>query len=56
MKWKKEIMKMLNIPDNFIIGFTMRLGYPVAPVNYLRVRRDVADFTHHNGFKNKGLD
>lgn len=52
----EKIMRMLNIPDNFIIGFTMRLGYPVAPVNYVRVRRDVADFTHHNGFKNKGLD
>jgi len=35
---------------------TMRLGYPVAPINYLRVRRDLEDFTHHNGFKNKGVD
>ena len=37
---EKEIKKLLDIPDNFIIGFTMRLGYPVTPVNYLRVRRD----------------
>jgi nitroreductase len=53
---EKEIKKLLDIPDNFIIGFTMRLGYPVAPISYLRVRRDVEDFTHHNGFRNKGLD
>ena len=53
---EKEIKKLLDIPDNFIIGFTMRLGYPVAPIHYLRVRRDLEDFTHHNGFKNEGLD
>lgn len=47
----KRIAKMLNIPDNFVIGITVRIGYPVAPVNYLRVRRDIKDFTHHNGFK-----
>ena len=47
---KKKIMKLLNVPDNFTIGFTMRLGYPVTPVNYLRVRRDKKDFTHYNGF------
>jgi nitroreductase len=53
---EKEIKKLLDIPDNFIIGLTMRLGYPVGPINYLRVRRDLEDFTRHNGFKNKGLD
>jgi len=53
---EKEIKKLLDIPDNFLCCFTMRLGYPVAPISYLRVRRDVEDFTHHNGFRNKGLD
>jgi nitroreductase len=53
---EKEIKKLLDFPDSFIIGFTMRLGYPVEPINYLRVRRDLEDFTHHNGFKNKDLD
>jgi len=53
---EKEIKKILNIPDNLIIGITMRLGYQSASVNYLRVRRDIKDFTHHNGFKNMGLD
>src|SRR5208283_4580489 len=47
----EKIMRLLNVPDNFIIGFTMRLGYPAAPVSYMRVRRDVEDFTHYNGFK-----
>jgi hypothetical protein len=42
---------MLTIPDNFVIGITVRLGYPVAPASYLRVRRDIEDFVHRNGFK-----
>lgn len=53
---EKEIKKMLGIPDDLAIAFTVRLGYPAAPVNYLRVRRDIGDFTHHNRFENKGLD
>ncbi|MGD1097516.1 MAG: nitroreductase family protein [Bryobacteraceae bacterium] len=47
----KEITKMLNVPANFVIAFGMRLGYPVASVHYLRVRRDKDDFAHHNEFK-----
>lgn len=46
----KEITKMLRVPANFVIAFSMRLGYPVAPVHYLRVRRDRDDFASHNGF------
>jgi nitroreductase len=46
-----EIAKLLNVPDKFSIAFSMRLGYPVTPVHYLRVRRDRDDFVHHNGFK-----
>jgi len=46
-----EIAKLLNLPDNFSIAFSMRLGYPVTPVHSLRVRRDRDDFVHHNGFK-----
>jgi nitroreductase len=48
---EKEVKKMLNIPDNLIIGFTMRLGYPTATPDYVRVRRDIKDFTRYNGFK-----
>jgi nitroreductase len=46
-----EIAKLLNVPDEFHLAFSMRLGYPVTPVHYLRVRRDKDDFAHHNGFK-----
>jgi nitroreductase len=46
-----EIAKLLDLPDNFSIAFSMRLGYPVTPVHYLRVRRDRDDFVHRNGFK-----
>jgi nitroreductase len=46
-----QIAKLLNIPDNLVIAFSMRLGYPAAPVPYLRVRRDQDDFVHHNGFR-----
>jgi nitroreductase len=46
----KEITKILRVPANFVIAFSMRLGYPVAPVHYLRVRRDRDDFASHNGF------
>ena len=45
-----EIAKLLNLPDNFSIAFSMRFGYPVTPVHSLRVRRDRDDFVHHNGF------
>ena len=49
-----EVKRILDIPDNLIIAFSCRLGYPVTkPVKYLRVRRDVKDFTHYNRFGNK---
>ncbi len=46
-----EVKKILGIPDDLSIAFSCRLGYPVSePAKYLRVRRDVKDFTHHNRF------
>jgi nitroreductase len=45
------IAKLLNLPDKFELAFSMRLGYPITPVHYLRVRRDRDDFAHHNGFR-----
>ena len=33
------------------------LGSPIAMLaHYLKVRRDMGEFTHHNRFGNKGLD
>jgi nitroreductase len=48
---EKEIKKLLNIPENLQIAFSVRLGYPTGPVKYLRVRRDIEDFVHYNGFE-----
>ncbi len=50
-----EIKKLLGVPDYLKIAYTCRLGYPVGASKYLRVRRDVEEFTHHNKFQNKGL-
>lgn len=46
-----EVKKILNIPEHLKVAFTCRVGYPVStPAENLRVRRDVEDFAHHNGF------
>jgi len=51
---EKEAKKILNIPGRLKIAFALRLGYPVPrPAKYLRVRRDVRDFTHINRFGSK---
>jgi nitroreductase len=50
-----EIKKLLAIPDYMKIAYTCRLGYPTAASKYLRVRRDIEDFTHHNKFGYKGI-
>jgi nitroreductase len=48
---EKEVKKILGIPKYLKIAFTFRLGYPVSnPGKYLRIRRDMEDFTHHNRF------
>ncbi len=54
---EKEVKRILDIPEYMKIAFAVRIGYPIsAPTKYLRVRRDVEDFTHHNRFGNKGLE
>lgn len=45
--------RILGIPKNIKIAFTCRLGYTSAPARYLRVRRDVKDFTSYNQYGNK---
>jgi nitroreductase len=43
--------RILDIPGHMQIAFACRLGFPRAPPpKYLRVRREVADFTHHNRY------
>jgi nitroreductase len=46
-----KIKRVLNIPQQLKIAYACRLGYPVsAAAQYLRVRRDLEDFTHANRF------
>lgn len=53
---EKEIKQILNIPEYLKIAFASRLGYPSSEGSkYLRVRRNVEDFTHHNKFSSKYL-
>jgi nitroreductase len=50
-----ELKQLLGIPDYMKIAYACRLGYPAASTKYLRVRRDIEDFVHHNRFGNRGL-
>jgi nitroreductase len=51
---EKEVKTILDIPKHLKIAFACRLGRPSSPAaEYLRVRRDVEDFTHHNRFGRK---
>jgi len=54
---EKEVKNLLNIPENLKIAFASRLGYPVStPTKYLRVRRDIKEFTHYNRFDTRVLN
>ena len=54
---EEEVKNILHIPENLKIAFSCRLGYPVsAPSEYLRVRRDIRDFTNYNILGKKDLD
>jgi len=51
-----DVRALLGFPEKWKIAFTARLGYPaVPPGRYLRVRREVDGFSHHNRFENQGL-
>jgi nitroreductase len=52
---EKQVKSILNIPEHLDIAFSARLGYPTASTKYLRVRRNVDGFTHHNRFGSKGI-
>jgi nitroreductase len=53
---ESELKRTLQIPEHMKIAFAIRLGYPKSENRrYIRIRRDVEDFTHYNGFGNKHL-
>jgi nitroreductase len=46
-----EVKRILGIPEELVVAFSVRLGYPLSePAEYLRVRRNVEDFTHINQY------
>ena len=50
-----EVRKILGFPNHEKIAFAVRLGYPLKEFRpeiqkYLRVRRDLSDFTHLNRY------
>jgi len=48
---ERELKRTLEIPDYMKIAFAIRLGYSKSTsTKFLRVRRDVEDFTHYNRF------
>ncbi len=48
---EKDVKRILNIPASLKIVYAIRLGYSEAPyIDYLRVRREVKDFTHYNSY------
>jgi len=52
-----EVKQILDIAEYMNIAYAVRLGYPVsAPGKYLRVRRDVEAFAHHNRYGNSEID
>ena len=56
---EQEVKRILDIPTYMKIAYAARLGYPIATTthyHYLRVRREVEEFTHQNRFDTKGLD
>ncbi len=53
---QKQLKEILSIPEYMELAFACKLGYPISEsTKYLRVRRDIESFTHHNNYKNRGL-
>jgi nitroreductase len=49
-----EVKSILSIPNHMKIAYSVRIGYPAtSSYKYLRVRREIEDFVHHNQFNNK---
>jgi len=53
---EKEVVKTLHIPPPMKIAFACALGYAAEPSGrYVRVRRDLEGFVHHNRFGHKDI-
>ncbi|MDR3577860.1 MAG: nitroreductase family protein [Anaerolineaceae bacterium] len=52
-----EAKRILAVPEHLKIAFSVRLGYSAVPLpKSLHVRREIADFAHHNTFGKKGIE
>jgi nitroreductase len=47
---EQAVKDLLAVPNFMEIAFAVRLGYPITVEPYLRVRREVAEFSHRNCF------
>jgi len=47
---QEDVRKILKIPEHMAISFAVRLGYPAAQPDYMRVRRDSESFTYRNAY------
>jgi len=53
---EKQVQHALHVPPVMKIAFACSLGYPASPADpYLRVRRELEDFVHHNQFGHKDV-
>ena len=53
---EKQVQRALHIPPVMKIAFACSLGYAATPAEpYLRVRREMEDFVHHNQFGHKDV-
>jgi nitroreductase len=52
---ESEVRRILLIPETRKIAFGARVGFPTSIPHYVRVRRDLDDFVHHNLYGTRGL-
>jgi nitroreductase len=53
---EREVRKTLHVPSSMKIAFACTLGHPAEPSRrYVRVRRNVEDFVHHNRFGHRDI-
>jgi nitroreductase len=53
---QSQLKELLHIPTHLNVAVSFRLGYPLVSNGCLRVRREISDFTHYNGFDPKKGD
>lgn len=50
---QKEVKKILDIPDHMVVLCAIRLGYPFARSESLRIRRETGSFAYRNAYGKK---